>query len=196
MVDIWVLGGKACVDERKQQRVVVGHPNKAGGRNALAEMDTVGQHRADTCPIEHPGAVVLALAPAHAVAGGFEVRLRHRGERWRSMEAPKGAPCLGARSEIGAPGERIGFRLHIVDGKSIELAIGSHSRRRKQRVGVVVDSRRVRDGSSDGGIDLALQRVVRRACAMGVTLCLGRAGKAKREHEAGGWQACPAAGER
>ena len=55
------VGGKAVV-ERKEERVVIRHPEKARWLNAVAHADAVGDHRCDVRLVENPCGVVSAFA--------------------------------------------------------------------------------------------------------------------------------------
>lgn len=132
-------GGEAGVVEWEEKRVDVGNPAEAWGFNSCAHGYSVSQLGADVGAVEDVGGVVFALLLARGFASGFELFEAGGVEWWLPIEVEDCFPCFVERREIGAHAGGVGVRLHVVDGESIEVAVGGVSWWREDWVGVVVD---------------------------------------------------------
>ena len=147
--------GEAGVVEREHQRVDVRDPAESRRCHARPHRDPVAQHRGDVGLIEDPLIVALALLRADLVAGGAEALHGLGRQRRRLGEVPQRLPGVGQLRVVGAPGDRIGLRLHAVDRERVETAIAGEVRRRQHGVRVVVDRGSRGEQASQLGVDVA-----------------------------------------
>ena len=89
-------------------------------------------------------------------AGGVEAGEGGGVEGRCALEAEEGAPGRGELRVVRTPGEWVGLRFHVVDGESVEVAVGGVFGRGEHGVGVVVDGGDGGDLFRESGVDLLL----------------------------------------
>ena len=149
-----VPGHGGIARERKEQRVVVGHPKKAGWRYPGAHGHAIGDHGDNAGFAQHPTGVGRGFAGTDTGAGGLERLLSGGVEGRFAVKAPKSGPGLGQGRVVGSPGEGIGLRFHAVNRKSVELAVLGHRRGREHGVCVIVEGRGFRNHPGDLRVDV------------------------------------------
>ena len=114
---------------------------------------SVGQLGADVGAVEDVGGIGFALLAAGGFAGGFELFEAGGVERGLTVEAEECEPCVVEGGKFGAHAGGVGVGLHVVDRKSVEVAVGGVGGRGEDWVSVVVDGRDGGDLGGEGGVD-------------------------------------------